>query len=71
MASSYIAYSDTSAAAINKPDRYASFGIGASDDPAPIVDMSIHWEWSNPLNIIPAVVLLMLVISIILMISGS
>jgi hypothetical protein len=29
------------------------------------IDTSIHWEWRNPLNILPALILLFLMIAVI------
>jgi hypothetical protein len=29
------------------------------------IDTSIHWDWRNPLNILPALILVVLVISVI------
>ena len=32
------------------------------------IDTSIHWEWRNPLNILPALILVFLVIAVIAMV---
>ena len=29
------------------------------------LDTAMHWEWRNPLNIIPAVILLLIVIALV------
>jgi hypothetical protein len=32
------------------------------------IDTAIHWEWRNPLNILPAIILVVLVIDVIAMV---
>ena len=32
------------------------------------LDTGIHWEWRNPLNILPALILLMLAIALVAMV---
>ena len=32
------------------------------------IDTAIHWEWSNPLNILPALILVFMVVAVIAMV---
>ena len=34
------------------------------------LDLDIHWQWSNPLNIIPALTLLLVIIAAVALIVG-
>jgi hypothetical protein len=47
--------------------RYASHASSGSHMP---LDLDIHWQWSNPLNIIPALALLLVIIAAVALIVG-
>ena len=34
------------------------------------IDTSIHWEWRNPLNVLPALILFMLVVALVALVIG-
>ena len=34
------------------------------------IDTSVHWEWRNPLNILPALILFMLVVALVALVIG-
>jgi hypothetical protein len=42
--------------------RFASSGIFGSHMP---LDTDAHWEWRNPLNIIPAMIVLLIIIALV------
>jgi hypothetical protein len=48
----------------NTYERYERLSNGRLGSHMPI-DTSIHWEWRNPLNILPAIVLMFLAIAVI------
>jgi hypothetical protein len=47
--------------------RYASNAFGGPHMP---LDLDIHWQWSNPLNIFPAFTLLLVIIAAVALIIG-
>jgi hypothetical protein len=48
-------------------DRFVSNSPSGSHMP---LDIDPHWDWSNPLNIIPALVLLLVIIAAVALIVG-
>jgi len=34
------------------------------------IDTSIHWEWRNPLNVLPALILFMLLVALVALVIG-
>lgn len=52
----------------NKPSRFERMGdylMGSSSGSRMPLDTGIHWSWRNPLNVIPALLLLCALIGII------
>jgi hypothetical protein len=47
--------------------RYASNAFGGPHMP---LDLDIHWQWSNPLNIFPAFALVLVIIAAVALIVG-
>jgi hypothetical protein len=41
-------------------ERFASYAVSG---PHMQLDLDIHWQWSNPLNIIPVLALLLVIIA--------
>lgn len=48
-------------------ERFASNAFGGPHMP---LDLDIHWQWSNPLNIFPAFALLLVIIAAVALIVG-
>jgi hypothetical protein len=46
----------------NRFERYAIYPVFGSHMP---LDTDIHWNWRNPLNIIPAFIVLVIVIALV------
>ena len=46
-----------------RPDFYERFASSAASGSHMPLDIETHWEWSNPLNVIPALVLLLVIIA--------
>jgi hypothetical protein len=53
-----------------RADFYARFASNASSGSHMPLDLDIHWQWSNPLNIILAFALLLVIIAAIALIVG-
>jgi hypothetical protein len=54
-------------AATTKYERNERYTGGGRGSHAPI-DTSIHWEWRNPLNILPALILFFLAVAVVAMV---
>lgn len=46
-------------------DRYAHMKTSLDFDPPTPLDMHIHWDWTNPLNIVPLIFLLALLAALV------
>jgi hypothetical protein len=51
-------------------DFYERFVSNSSSGSHMPLDLDMHWEWSNPLNIIPAFALLLVIIAAVALIVG-
>ena len=49
---------------------YGRFASKAFGGPHMQLDLDIHWQWSNPLNIFPAFALLLVIIAAVALIVG-
>lgn len=73
-----LSYPGSARAAFGRPPRRSTARIEAADHPArraaggshmPL-DTEIHWTWRNPLNLIPAALLLVLLLALVGMALG-
>ncbi len=53
-----------------RTDFYERFASNPSSGSHMPLDLDIHWQWSNPLNIIPALALLLVIIATVALIVG-
>jgi hypothetical protein len=49
---------------------YGRFASNVFSGPHMQLDLDIHWQWSNPLNIVPALALLLVIIAAVGLILG-
>lgn len=50
--------------ATTRYERLTNPGAGGSFGSHMPLDTEVHWEWRNPLNVLPAILLLMLLIAL-------
>lgn len=53
-----------------RTDFYARYAKNAFGGPHMPLDLDIHWQWSNPLNIFPAFALLLVIIAAVALLVG-
>jgi hypothetical protein len=53
-----------------RTDFYERFASHESSVSHVLLDLDIHWQWSNPLNIFPAFALLLVIIAAVALIVG-
>ena len=53
-----------------RADFYERFAANSASGSHMPLDIEMHWDWRNPLNIIPAFVLLVVIITVVALIVG-